>query len=347
MFPALFSSHITHLESTVMITKISAFFLLISLSLVAACSSSDSPDSGGTNSPHYEYVANNIIFPSTTAEANAFAFDLDGDGSPENNLGSLLATLGGFLDSLNIAEAVQSAIDSGSIIILFDLEADNLTETTNAELTVYTGENPSPAPCSSETSCGNHLTGNGSFDVVTANDAHKNTTLRGRITEKTFEGGPNRVTVQMTFDAQTTIPLRLVGAFARATIDENSVLSNGVLSGALSAQELQALLPAFATIINNYIAAECTDTSASDCGCGDSLSRTAALNIFDTNNDCTVTGEEFQGSSLLASVLAPDVDLFDADGNYAPTYGDDSEPDSISIGIGFSAVGASFDIPLN
>jgi hypothetical protein len=80
-----------------------------------------------------------------------------------------------------------------------------------------------------------------------------------------------------------------------------------------------------------------------DCGCTAGSAGEFILNLFDTDDDCSVSVEELQNSDLVASILNPDLDLLDEAGNYNP--GVDGIADSLSLGLGFSATTAVFTPP--
>jgi hypothetical protein len=68
------------------------------------------------------------------------------------------------------------------------------------------------------------------------------------------------------------------------------------------------------------------------------------LTFFDDNEDCTVTVEELEANSLISSTIgAPDLDLFDESGNFNPRQ--DGVKESLSLGVGFSAVAGEFTVP--
>jgi hypothetical protein len=54
-----------------------------------------------------------------------------------------------------------------------------------------------------------------------------------------------------------------------------------------------------------------------------------------------VTLAELRDNALLGLLLEPDVDLLDEDGEQHP----DGVPDSVSLGISFTAVPAQYEIP--
>jgi len=68
------------------------------------------------------------------------------------------------------------------------------------------------------------------------------------------------------------------------------------------------------------------------------------LDLFDENpTDCQVSLEEIKTSSLIASFLAPDVDMLDKDGLVNPRQ--DGVLDSLSLGVAFEAVPGTFTLP--
>ena len=80
--------------------------------------------------------------------------------------------------------------------------------------------------------------------------------------------------------------------------------------------------------------------------CDEGSTGETLVDLFDEepepSGDCTITLDELKNNDLISSLLAPDVDLFDADGNFNPRQ--DMVKDSLSLGVGFSAVGAVFTI---
>src|SRR5277367_3288824 len=120
-------------------------FALAALPLsFAACSSSSSgePKPEGT---HYDYVANTINVPTSNDEARADGLDLDGNGQPDNQLGMVLATLGGM--GFDIQGTVNIAVLEGTVIFLIDFQTQDFMNTTAAGIEVYLGQNPQPPAC--------------------------------------------------------------------------------------------------------------------------------------------------------------------------------------------------------
>jgi hypothetical protein len=134
------------------------------------------------------------------------------------------------------------------------------------------------------------------------------------------------------------IVLNLVGARMEVEVSATG-LASGVVGGAITETERDdVLFPA----IYMYIVSVVDD----DCGAGtctpDSPGETL-VELFDSDGNNKVSYEEFTMSLLVSSLFASDVDLFDASGAFNPRT--DGIKDSLSMGVGFSAVNATFVVP--
>jgi hypothetical protein len=98
----------------------------LALLLLAACSSSASDDvTGPFTGPTQRFVVDRITVPSTNDETVAFAGDLDGNGTTENKLGLVMATLASTGD-LSADGASMTA--SGALASVVELQADDLVD---------------------------------------------------------------------------------------------------------------------------------------------------------------------------------------------------------------------------
>jgi len=116
---------------------------------------------------------------------------------------------------------------------------------------------------------------------------------------------------------QPPITLTLKRARVRGAVSAGGI-QNGLLSGAIPMTEVDGILiPALAQLVTGFL----NDPSSSP----DLIN---VLRIFDANNDNTVTADEIK-NSIISQLLRPDVVL----------SGDpDRIPDSLSLGVGFTAV---------
>jgi hypothetical protein len=308
-------------------------------------------DDGGGDNPinptgdHYKYVVNKVHIPTTNTQATEFGLDLDGNNSIDNQLGKTLVSLK-TVANFDIQGTVDEAVLEGSIILLMDFQTEDFTNHSAAGLQVLLGENPSPAACNDGeeatceggtcTGCGHHLE-NGSFSVSSSSPS--DAVVAGKIVNGTFTGGPGQISLQIALGEGDAIQLDLVGARAKATgISENGITSV-ILAGALTQQELDTkVLPAIHAQLAPSIEADCTGGEP-DCGCESGSTGAQILAFLDKSPvDCQVTLDEIKNNSALQGFLAPDTDLFDANGN----PGKDGVLDSLGIGIKVEAKKATF-----
>ncbi len=227
---------------------------------------------------------------------------------------------------------MDEAIASGQTILLADLQKPDLVGASCAGLTTYLGDNPSTAPCldPNDLICGQHLNGNTSFDFRA--DSPLDAVIVGDIVSSTFAGGPGQAVIEISL-VGTPITLQLVGA--RAEFDATATdLTQGRIGGGVDPQN--DVLPVVTAIIANVVAQDCMGMFPTCCVVGSAGQTT--VDLFDLNDDCIVDASEVSQSNLIAALLTPDVDLLDAGG--AP--GSDGVPESLSFGVGFHAVAASF-----
>lgn len=293
------------------------------------------------------WVVDSLVVPTTEADTQQLGLNLDGDelGRVDNALGAVLAALASAAgDALGLNEALDQDVRTASLLWLLRMDSTALTTATGVGVWFYRGENEVPAACAGETDrvCGRHLDGNGSASVAVTSPT--DSWIRGDMVARRFTSGPGKVTLELPLGDGAPLAVELVGARTVMTVtDDEATLTGGVLAGAISMQDLHArVLPAVHAHLAAVVARDCTGTAPSCCATGSAGATITGL--FDTTpTDCTVTVDELTNSPHISSLLAPDVDLLDRDGNYNPLS--DSVKESFSIGVGFSAVRAAFDIP--
>jgi hypothetical protein len=144
---------------------------------------------------------------------------------------------------------------------------------------------------------------------------------------------------------QPPLELRITGA--RITFQHvTGGLMQGQINGAIKKTDVDSTIIPLAA---NLLTANVTEALKKD---PNSSSATTILNFFDKNDTpCTnpdgttgMAGDkiisicEVATNSVLKSALAPDVQMF-TNGEYKPNK-DNTDKDSLSLGIGFTAVGA-------
>ena len=287
---------------------------------------------------HHPYAIDALSIPTTAAEGQALGLDVDGDGDVDNQLGAIVALLSS--NGADINATVTEQIDRGELIHLADLQVQDLDNAESSALYVWTGANPQPEPClgATDTVCRQHLLGNGSFDVTATAPAEA--MIFGDVVTWHYSGSRGTVTIEIPlFISDAALTLQMIDARAEVDLSE-SQLTDGRLAGAVTDEYIQAeVLPQLVTVLGVLVAEDCTGTAPDCCIAG--TDGETVLGYFDTDDSCTVSLAELQDSILLDSVLAPDVDLLDEEG----LSGSDGVLDSVSLGVGFTAVRASYEIP--
>lgn len=263
------------------------------------------------------WVASQLILPTNASEATTYGFDVDGDGTVDNQLGNIIAALAG-AGSFDFQGAVDAAILTGAAV--------QLVETTTGASTAvaFSTGVPGTAPCtdpSNLTTCGRHLNGTTSFTASPPVDP----ALVGTGTSAAFQAGPGAATLQVPLFGGQALALPLL--MARASFTRSGTTLSGKVGGAIPMAAVNGtIIPALYDWIVAAIALDCTGTTCTPGSLGETL-----LALFDADHDGTVTLAEVQGNALVSSLFAPDVD----------TNGD-HVLDALSAGFGYQLVGAIF-----
>lgn len=277
------------------------------------------------------YVADRIYVPTNNTEARQFGLDINGDGTVDNQLGMVLATLSGMGFTIQADNA--AALDHGAAITLFDVATFGYADSAYAQMAVLVGNNPLPAACTdaNDTICRHHLTGTASFGVTPTGA----TLMAGAFSAGTGIAGPGRVTVQLTFiGAASPVLFPLIGARVKLATASATSIGSVVVGGAVTMTDVDMkVIPGMRDQFAPIVARDCTMlTSPPGCGCvADSTGKTL-LGLFDTTpKDCAISEDEIRNNSLIVALLAPDVMI-------------EGQP-ALSVGVGFTAVGATFSYP--
>jgi hypothetical protein len=331
------------------------------LSLAACSSSSGGGGNGMPEGMHYHYVANQLLVPTSTAQAHEYGLDLDGNGTVDNQLGQVLSTLGGM--GFDIQGTVDKAVLDGSVIFLADVQTKDFTNASNAGFQVFLGQNPMPAACNAGemptcdmanppacTGCGHHLSGTGSFTIDP--NGPQDAALTGKFAGGTFTAGPGSLTLPLTL-AGANLQLSLIGARIKASGVTATQIGSGtgattmdgaILAGALTQDDLNTqVIPAIQQALGPLIVRDCCgagntahptcDPNASpSCYCTSNSTGATILGLFDNSpKDCMVSVDEIKNNQLIQSLLAPDVTI---NGKMA-----------LSLGVKMTAVGATYTQP--
>ncbi len=310
----------------------------LSLGLIA-CGGGDDDD-GGTIDPtgtNNTFVVSALNLPENAAEAMMLGLDIDGKANDgvDNQLGMVLGSIGALAPDLDLQASVDEQVDQGSIILLANLLAKDLTNASGVGLWVYLGDNPTPAACTdaNDMVCRRHLAGGATFSI--ASGSPTDAKLAGRIVNGKYTGGPGNVTLQIALAGGTPIDLPL----QRARAEFNSVTAagwtSGKIGGAISQADINTqVVPAIGDTVRTSFDETCdVGGTPPNCGCTAGETGETLRGLFDkTPNDCTITDAEVQ--AVVSGFLTSDIDL-DGDGTN----------DALSLGIGVSAVAGTYTPP--
>ncbi len=285
---------------------------------------------------YYRYVVNRLILPKKKTD---FAIDLNGDGITDNQLGQIIALL---IDlGFDPQAAIDASISSGQMVHLLRLQTEDplLKDDLLAGVTRYAGQ-PKDSP---------DFSGNGSFDI---NNQHPASDFFGTIVQGQFSShnpatSSYPVTVQWELLLFKALMLTINGAhiqFKTGTDPQSGAagLLSGQLQGSMKDSDVQGVVvPAIAVWLTQQIAADPNGKTAMQIG-----------KLFDTggctnpNGTIAVASDQMidpceVSSSPVGSYLAPDVQIYDGNGKYAPNPLNTKE-DSLSLAFGFTAVSGKY-----
>lgn len=265
----------------------------------------------------YQFVTNTLLLPTTGEQTQSFGLNIDNDmqKTPDNKFGEMLTLLTSVAPDLELQLTLDQAINSGQLITLHMIKADDFLNDPNASWFIYLAQGAESAP-----------TFNGS-DVFTLDSATPaNSPIIGSLIDGQFTGGPGNAQIKMFLLGQL-VEVDLIGVRLEATVSVDGCV-DGKLGGGITVEEFRGrLLPALAAGLNQIIAL-------------DNDAATPLLQAFDADKDKIITTQELEENIILMIAISPDLDLLDASGEFNP--GQDGVNDSYSIGLGFTCLPASF-----
>jgi len=290
------------------------------------------PHSGGPTPeawsyPEHQFVMSWLKLPLSAAEANQYGFDLDGNGSIDNQLGIIFVALKDQMGETTPQSAVEDAMKQGKIIVLLDVYAQPDMQTAPAanlwELLGVPADPPIPdGPQPGDTF------------VVDAAGGPAAACLGGSIDvgRGTFGGDDGTFLVHLPLGkgGNVTLPLHAVRIEFTASAD-GLALEDGRLGGAVRKDDLDStVVPDLADLLNQEMHAKCSPDGSGVCVCESGSGGKSIQGMFDDNGDCDISVAEVQENGLVKPFLEGDV-----------TFADGSP--GLSLGVAFRAIDAHFD----
>lgn len=289
------------------------------------------PLEAGTIDPGttYQYVIDSVDLPTTSAEASMFGANLDGDrqGRPDNALGQILSTIAGALGSDYDAK-VRELIADGTILHLVEVRASNLEGAAAVGGRLFLGNDLDEDP-------DDNFSGDESFAIE---PGHPTRPMSGAIINGRLDVSLGVLPLRIGIPGVDE-PFTLQLSAARLIADVTAEGLDGRIAGVLSEEQVRdGVLPFLLRSFENSLALDCPDGE-----CVPGSQGELYLELFDADGDGSITLEEVENSSLVSALLAPDVDVFDEDRRLNPRC--DGVKESLSLGVGFTAVPAEFSPP--
>jgi len=323
---------------------------ILSLALVACGGGDDDGGDGdgdGTideSGANHTYVVSAINLPENGTEAMQLGLDIDGKANDgvDNQLGSVIGSIGALAPDLDLQASLDESVDNGELALLVNVKATDLVNANGVGLWVYLATDQiTPAPCTdpaNPATCRKHLEGTGMFSVDSAGP--QDAKLAGRIMAGKFTGGPGNVTLRIAL-AGTPIELPLQKARAEISMvsDNGWPAMGSKIGGAVAQTDINTkVIPAIGNTVRSSYEEGCpvpqggTRTPPA-CNCADGSTGKTMQTLFDKSpKDCEITDAEVM--SVVGGFLTPDIDL-DGDGTN----------DALSLGLGVTAVKATFTVP--
>lgn len=294
------------------------------LAIVGACGDSTGPGvEPVTSGTYHHYVTSGLRIPITNELQREYGLDIDGDkaGRPDNQLGNVFVALSSNSDA-ELQASIDTAIADGEVVMLHSVRADVLAADRSVSWQVYVGAEHAPPA----------FDGSDAFAIA----EHSSEPMIGQTTAGQYAalaGGRLGVKLAVS-DSAPPITLDLIATRVEATIDDAGC--TGRLGGAVTQHDVDTvLIPSVVGMMNAAIARDPGCPSA----CMAGTSAALIIEVFDANMDGNITEEELRSSSIIQTLLAPDVDLLDETG----VRGRDGLEESISLGVEFDCVPATFE----
>lgn len=303
------------------------------------------------------YAVNKLVLPQDNKQ---FAIDLNGDGKVDNQMGNIIGTLA--TQNLDAQSGVDASLAEGGVVVLLSLQTMDATlkKDDAVGLTFYLGKTFNSMPRKNDAGmaipdggCDGcpDFSGMGMFTVDMGQSA---VLLLGKLDGGKFKSNnpvgtknPVDVTLKIALiQGAAPIPLTLHGAQAEFTSGTDMAsgkpgLIDGRLRGSIKKSDIDnTVIPAVASLLTMRIQADPNSASSKQ-----------IASIFDTGGcgaakmgDGKIDTCEVATNSIIMAVLAPDVQIYDDAGNYAPNA-KNTKKDSLSIAVAWGAVQAMFQRP--
>ena len=255
-------------RTVVKVVWMKSFVLIAAL---GACATDDPLPVG----EHHSLTVTGLAVATNSTSARDTGIDLSGDGSRDNQLGQVFATMVGTLgQNFDVNAATTADVGAGRIRLGLDLQTSDLANAQDAGLTVLIDQTPSDVLAGKIVGSQLHASGDGTVAI-----------------ELGWPGGD---------------PLRLELDNARAEL--NLATHHGTIGGGVALTAIHdQLMPRFLASANAQIAFDCPRADAPpDCGC-ETNSAGQLLLDFGAHTACSLSLANLEGSDFMHALTKPDL----------------------------------------
>jgi hypothetical protein len=288
------------------------------------------------------WVVDAVQLPATHTLANQLGMNLDCDPQDrgDNALGHLVATVYS-QEASDLNDEVAAMIAAGRLLHLIALRATRLDDAAGVGFTLLHGLDADGDPT-------NNFGGTGEFDIETARGRG---TVAGPVRDGLLSLEGDQLPLGLLLPSlDEVVILPIERSRVEAVVVDGRL--EGKIGGAVPEAAVDAILiPFLHRALLRAIERDCLIDGASQppCPCEPDSFGELLLLLLDEEpdrgedelrGDCVLELDEFRNDSLVSSLLAPDVDVFDDEGELNLRC--DGVKDSLSLGVGFTAVPAQF-----
>jgi hypothetical protein len=277
--------------------------------------------------PEHQFVIDAITVPLTSSQATQLAFDFDGNGTADNQLGTVFAALGSQMGETTPQTSVNDAIRRGRIVVLLALFVQpDMQDSPRSNLWAFLGKGADP-PLTDGPQPGSSF----AVDPSDPSDSYTGGSIRAGAGVYEGEEATMLLDLPIAAGGETTfaVPLTAVHVQFQASAD-GLALTEGKLGGVVTKENLDATIkPGVVALLNDEMRQYCQLPEPGSCTCPSGSGAETIRNMFDSNGDCVLSLDELEANPIVAALLAPDVTLPDG-------------RTGLSAVIGFHAVTASF-----
>ena len=267
----------------------------------------------------HQFVIDQIDLPTSSTKAKEYAFDLDHNGTLDNQYGNILAALASAMGSASPQATLDTAMSQGRVIHLLAIYAASMQDGASAGEWEFLGQ---PA--------GGQPQPGGTFVVDTVNgpaDAYSGGSIAAGFGQFGGDTAIIVLNIPVLFGGLEGVVLHAARLEFQASAD--GLTLTGRIGGALTESDVQTrVIPQQAAQMDAVVSAQCTTVSGT-CVCQSGSGAETIQSMFDTDGNCHISVDEVANNNIIKAFLKGDVML--ADGSKG-----------LSLGVGFHAVHASF-----